>query len=90
MAVGVPESDSEMEKVEIKPSKSSSAENAVVENGVEEEPTFSDPEDYVDDISEDGRYPAQQKNRRSHPFCGAGRRGPTVTTLSIHVLQIVS
>lgn len=30
--------------------------NQVIENGVEEEPSFSDPEDFIDDVSDKGEF----------------------------------
>ncbi len=36
------------------PRKAKSQDEMIEENGIEEEPDFSDPEDYVDDISDEG------------------------------------
>ena len=37
------------------PKRGKSVEDRPDENGLEEEPDFSDPEDFIDDISDEGR-----------------------------------
>ena len=52
--------------------KDRSKENRPIENGEDDEPDFSDPEDFIEDVTDEGKYTLSDPF--TGPYCACSRR----------------